>query len=53
LQIEMDVDEDIYMADWHQKRRLKGTFHAFGKPSDRESTFFQRCYVAHIYVFRT
>jgi NhaP-type Na+/H+ or K+/H+ antiporter len=31
LEIEMDVDEDDYMENWHKKRKLKGAFHAFGK----------------------
>ena len=30
LEIEMDVDEDEYMEDWHKQRKLKGAFHDFG-----------------------
>jgi hypothetical protein len=31
LDIDMDVNEEDYMKEWHKKRRLKGTFHRFGK----------------------
>jgi len=30
LDIEMDVDEDEYMEEWHKQRELKGWFHNFG-----------------------
>lgn len=31
LEIEMGVNEDDYMEDWHKQRQLKGTFHDLGK----------------------
>jgi NhaP-type Na+/H+ or K+/H+ antiporter len=30
LDIAVDVDEDLYMENWHKLRELKGPFHAFG-----------------------
>jgi hypothetical protein len=30
LGIEMEVDEELYMENWHQERALKGPFHSFG-----------------------
>jgi NhaP-type Na+/H+ or K+/H+ antiporter len=34
LGIEVDVDEDLYMENWHKQRELRGPFHAFGKERD-------------------
>jgi len=31
LGVEMNVDEERYMQDWHQQRSLKGMFHTFGE----------------------
>jgi len=31
LNIQMDVDEERYMKEWHEKRALKGCFHDLGK----------------------
>jgi sodium/hydrogen exchanger 8 len=31
LKIEMNVDEDEYMKEWHRRRKFKGYFHRFGK----------------------
>lgn len=33
LQVNMDVDEDDYMEEWHKTKQLRGTFHYFGKLS--------------------
>jgi hypothetical protein len=30
LGIEMEVDEELYMENWHPERALKGPFHSFG-----------------------
>jgi NhaP-type Na+/H+ or K+/H+ antiporter len=34
LKIEMNVDEDEYMKEWHRRRKFKGYFHRFGKLCD-------------------
>ena len=34
LKIEMNVDEGEYMKEWHERRKLKGCFHRFGKSCD-------------------
>lgn len=36
LEIDVDVDEDKYMENWHKERQLTGAFHRFG-------TFVHRC----------
>ena len=33
LEIRSNVDEKEYMKTWHRQRRLKGSFHRFGKAS--------------------
>jgi sodium/hydrogen exchanger 8 len=33
LKIEMNVDEEDYMKEWHRRRKFKGHFHRLGKSS--------------------